>query len=80
MEALFTSQFFWQFLIGAFTGGGAYMAVRLDLKHMHEKIDEEKRLREEHAKEDDESFHDIRDHLQGIHGRVSLLEGRMEER
>lgn len=77
MDWLLTPQFVVQLLWASFTAGGVYMGVRMDLKHMHEKIDEEKRLREAHAKEDDDSFHDIRGSLQEASNRIATIEGRI---
>lgn len=67
--------FLLQLVITLVAGGALWGAIRADIKNMHVKIEEEKRLREEHAKQDDKSFHDIRGDLQGHHGRISRMEG-----
>ena len=71
----FTPTFFLQVLIAVASAGAVYGAVKTDLKNMHRRMDDEQRLREEHAKDDDKSFHDIRGELGAVSGRVSVIEG-----
>lgn len=71
----FTPTFFLQLLIAVGSAGAVYGAIRADLNNLKNGLDEEKRLREDHAKNDDKSFHDIRDEIAGVGNRVSLIEG-----
>ena len=72
----FTPQFWVQLLIQVAVLAGVFGMIRADVRNIGREITEERRLREAHAKEDDDSFHDIRDHLQTQHGRLSVLEGQ----
>lgn len=70
----FTPTFFLQLVIAIGSGGIAYGVLRADLKNLIRSVDEDRRLREEHAKEDDNSFHEIRNELQSQHGRLARVE------
>lgn len=74
----FTPTFFLQLVIAIGSGGIAYGVLRADLKNLIRSVDEDRRLREEHAKEDDMSFHDLRGEIQAQHGRLAKLEGQHE--
>jgi hypothetical protein len=71
----FTPTFFLQIVIAIGTAGAVYGAIKADLRNMHERMDEEREAAKAHRKEDDESFHDIRDKIGGIAGRVARMEG-----
>ena len=71
----FTPTFFLQVVIAIGTAGAVYGAIKADLKHMHQRLEDEIRLREAHAAADDISFHDVREHLVNIGNRVSRIEG-----
>lgn len=72
----FTPAFFLQVVIAIGSAGAMYGAIRADMKNLMRSIDDDRRLREMHAKEDDESFRDIRDELQVQHGRIASLEAQ----
>jgi hypothetical protein len=76
----FTPTFFLEVLIAVGSAGAVYGAIRSDLANLRRAQEDEKRLREEHAAEDDKSFHDIRDDLGLVSNRVAVIEGRMSER
>lgn len=65
----------YQIIGSLFAAGVVWGVVKSDIKNLHARLSEERRLREDHAKEDDKSFHDIRDHLVAYHGRISRMEG-----
>jgi len=73
----FTPTFFLELIIALLSAGGVYGAIRMDLKTLRERVDEERRQREAHAKEDDDCFRELRDDLGGIHGRLSVVEARI---
>jgi hypothetical protein len=73
----FTPQFVLEVLIAVGSAGGVYGAIRTDLKNQREGIAEEKRLREKLAKDTDESIHDVRSDIEGVSGRVYVIEGRL---
>lgn len=71
----FTPTFFLQLLIAVGSAGAVYGAIKADLKNLRKDLDEEKRLRESHAANDDETHHDIRGEISAVSGRVSVIEG-----
>lgn len=74
----FTPTFFLQLVIALVSGYGAFVAMKADLRAMFRELENEKRLREEHEKEDDKTHHDIRGELQVVGNRVSVIEGRTQ--
>ena len=72
----FTPQFWLQVVltVGAVVGG--YATLKSELKSIGESLKLERAEREKHAANDDVSFHDIRNHLQEHHGRLSRMEGQ----
>lgn len=72
----FTPAFFLQLVIAIGSAGAIYGAVRADLKNLMRSVDEDRRLREKHAEDDDKSFHDIRGELSVHHGKISRLEAQ----
>lgn len=76
----FTPTFFLELMVAIGSAGCVYGAIRSDLKNLRTSFADEKRLREEHAKEDDESFHGIRSDLGEVSTRVAVIEGRLSER
>jgi hypothetical protein len=74
----FTPTFFLQLVISVLSGGIAYGVLKTDLKNTISGLNEERRLREEHEKDDDETHHDIRDKLGEVAGRVAIIEGRAQ--
>jgi hypothetical protein len=58
--------------------GAAYGALRTDLKNLHLRVDEERRLREEHSKMARETLHDMRDQIQVVVSKVAVLEDRSQ--
>lgn len=72
----FTPTFFLQVLIAFGSAGAIYGAIKADLKNMHARIEEQATAARDHRKEDDDSFHDIRNELQGHHGRIARMEGQ----
>lgn len=75
----FTPSFFLQVIIALASGVGAFYAMKADLRSMFLGLAEEKRLREEHEKEDDATHHDIRDDLGTVSTRLAVLEGRAQK-
>lgn len=71
----FSPEFFLQLAIAIGAAFAVYGAIRADLKNLHFRLSEERRLREIHQKEDDESIHDIRDKLGEVSNRVARFEG-----
>lgn len=71
----FTPSFFLQLAIALLSAGAVYGAIRSDIKNLHRRLDDERETAKQHRDEDDESFRDIRDKLQGHHGRISHIEG-----
>lgn len=76
----FNQQFVLEVLIAVGSAGAVYGAIRADLKNLRREHDAEVKLRQEHAKQDDESFHDIRDAIGLVSTKVAVIEGRMAER
>lgn len=72
----FTPAFVLQLVVAVGSAGAVYGAIRADLNNMKRSIDEERRLREDHAKADDKSFHDIRGDVGAVSNRVATLEGK----
>ena len=72
----FTPQFWLQVILtfGAVIGG--YATIKSELKNIGESLKLERSEREKHAANDDMTFHDIRNHLQEHHGRLSRMEGQ----
>jgi len=68
-------QFIAQIVVYLLTAGALYGALNEKLKNILSQLGDEKRLREEHAKTDDQSFHDIRDEIGIISTRVARMEG-----
>lgn len=75
----FTPSFFLQVIIALGSGVGAFYAMKADLKNMFRELENEKRLREEHEKDDDQTHHDIRDNLGSVSTRIAVLEGRAQQ-
>lgn len=75
----FTPSFFLQLVVAVGSAGAVYGAIRADLNNMKRSLDEERRLREEHSKEDDKSFHNIRGDIGTVSNRVALLEGKLQK-
>lgn len=73
---LLTPQFLLQALVTIAAVSAGYGMLRADLKNLVRSLDEERRLREEHSKADDASFHDIRDQLQIQFGAIKVLEAK----
>ena len=73
----FTPEFFLQVVIAIGSAGVMYGAVRSDLSNMRRSLDDERRLREKHEGEDDETHHDIRGELGILANRVSEIKGGM---
>jgi hypothetical protein len=63
------------FLQVFFIAGAVYGAVRLDLKYMHEKIADEKRLREVLAIDVYKEIHDVREGINSVALQVAVIEG-----
>lgn len=72
----FTPSFFLQLAIALLSAGAVYGAIRSDIKNLHRRLDEEREAAKLHRSEDDTSFHDIRNDIQGHHGRISRIEGQ----
>ena len=72
----FTPSFVLQLLIGVGSAGAVYGAVRSDLNNMARSLTEDRRLREEHAREDDKTHHDIRNELQQVRLDQARLDGK----
>lgn len=72
----FTPSFVLQLLLAIGSAGAVYGAVRADLNNMARSLDEERRLREEHAKDDDETHHDLRGAIQQIKVDQARLDGK----
>ena len=70
-----TVELFLQLMVALGSGGVVYGTIRADIKNMIRSIDDERRLRELHEKDDDETHHDIRGTLQEHHGRIARIEG-----
>ena len=60
----FTPSFFLQLIIAVGSAGAVYGAIRADLNNLIRSVDQDRRLREEHAKEDNETFDELRHELQ----------------
>ena len=71
----FTPSFFLQLIIAVGSAGAVYGAIRADLNNLIRSVDQDRRLREEHAKEDNETFDELRHELQEQHGRIARMEG-----
>jgi hypothetical protein len=76
----FTPGFFLNLVIALMSGAIAYGVLKTDLKNAIAGLEEERRLREKHEGEDDKTHHDIRGEVGAVGNRVSLLEGRLEQR
>ncbi|HZR03633.1 MAG TPA: hypothetical protein VFA81_10730 [Burkholderiales bacterium] len=74
----FTPTFVLEVLIALCSGLGSFFAMRENMKTLFRQQAEETRLREQHAKADDESFHDIRETIGMVSNRVAVIEGRLE--
>lgn len=74
----FTPQFFLNLIIALLSGGVAYGVLKTDLKNTIAGLIEERRLREVHEKEDDETHHDIRDKVGLLSNRVAIIEGSLK--
>jgi len=74
----FTPTFFLEVLIAVGSAGAVYGAIRADLNNLRREHDAEVKLRERHAKADDDSFHDIREDIVLVSNRVAVIEGRLE--
>ena len=72
----FTPSFVLQLLIGIGSAGAVYGAVRSDLNNMARSLDEERRLRENQARDTDETHHDLRGAIQLIKVDQARLEGK----
>lgn len=72
----FTPTVVLQLLLSVAAAGGVYGAIRADLNNMKRSLDEERRLREKHEADDDQTHHDIRSELQVVGNRVSVMDGR----
>lgn len=71
----FTPAFFLQVVIAIGSGGLAYGVMKADLKNLMRSVDEERRIREKHEKDDDETHHDIRNELGILSNQVARMEG-----
>lgn len=71
----FTPAFFLQVIVAIGSGGLAYGALRADLKNLMRSVDEERRIREAHEREDDQTHHDIRDAVGVLSNRLARMEG-----
>ena len=74
----FTPTFFLQLVISVLSGGIAYGVLKTDLKNTIAGLNEERRLREEHEKNDDKTHHDIREELGIVSNRLATMEGRSQ--
>lgn len=72
----FTPTFFLQLVIAIGSAGAIYGAIRADLSNMKRSLDQDREERKAHAKDDDESFHDLRNKLGDYNGRLSRIEGQ----
>lgn len=72
----FTPGFVLQLLLAVGSAGAVYGAVRADLRNMARDIEEERRLREAHAKQADDTHHDIREEIQVLKVDLALLQGK----
>ncbi|HEX8106698.1 MAG TPA: hypothetical protein VF516_03170 [Kofleriaceae bacterium] len=60
--------------VGAVAVG--FGVLNANVKNLGRSLDLEREARKDHAKEDDVSFHDIRNELQSQHGRLARIEGQ----
>lgn len=72
----FTPSFFLQLVLAVGSAGAVYGAIKSDLTNTIRSLDEERRLREEHEKNDDETHHDLRGEIQDVKVRQAVLEGK----
>lgn len=72
----FTPTFFLQLLLVIGSAFAVYGAIKADLKNTIRSLDEERRLREEHEKDDDATHHDLRGDIQEVKVKTALLEGK----
>lgn len=74
------AQFILELVVALVSALGVFFTMKADMKNMWRELTEEKRLREEHAKADENSFHNIRGEVGAISNRVAVVEGRLERR
>lgn len=72
----FTPSFVLQLLLAIGSAGAVYGAVRADLNNMARSLDEERRLREQHAQETDRTHQDLRGEIQTVKVQQARLEGK----
>ena len=72
----FTPSFVLQLLIGVGSAGAVYGAVRSDLNNMARTLDEERRVRENQARDTDETHHDLRNAIQQVKIDQARLDGK----
>lgn len=72
----FTPSFVLQLLLAIGSAGAVYGAVRADLNNMARSLDEERRLREQHAQETDRTHHDLRGEIQQVKIDQARLDGK----
>lgn len=72
----FTPQFWLQVGLTLAAVAAGFGMIKAELKNIGRSLDLERKEREKHVEADDQSFHDIRDHLSSHHGRISVLEGK----
>ena len=75
MEGL-TPAFWIQVILTVGAVAAGFGMLRADLKNIAGNLKIEREERQNHVSSDDKTFHDIRDELQGHHGRISVLEGQ----
>jgi len=79
MEAQwFTAGFFLQLIMAIAAAGAVYGAIRVHLHFIELGLTEEKRLREEHVKQDLDSFHSVNTEISRVNQRISLVEGKVQ--
>ena len=71
----FTPTFFLEVLVAVGSAGALYGIIKNDLKTMHEKIEDEKRLREMLATETYKLLHGVRDEINSVALQVAVIEG-----
>jgi len=72
----FTPTFFLQLLLAVGSAGAVYGAIKADLTNTIRSLDEERRLREQHEKDDDQTHHDLRGAIQEVKVKQAMLEGK----
>ena len=73
-----TPAFWLQVILTVGTVAAGFGVLNANVKNIAKSLDLERQSREEHAKQDDKSFHDLRDQMQGHHGRISRIEGQQD--